>query len=384
MARAAHPSNLPRYAVPLLALASLPAMGCSFFKSLVGANTVDFEGAEVKSVGVDLRRQQKTICPREPVQMAVFIEAQLKGDKEPKRFETWQGRGHLVNKNDKIDFKELVFQSDLGRFDEEGWFTPVPDVLTSVGREFELHTILKKQPDKFSLMTHYKPDYTCLTGGGGSGSPGSSGSAGASGSSGGSGGSGSPGSNGGAGPHVEVFATMVKTKFYDRLVAIKIDGDAHDFLLFSPEQTISITATGGPGGSGGAGGAGGRGTNGSAGSPGGNGGPGGHGGNGGHGGAGGPGGTVRVMFDNRFSEIADMIKIDVSGGPGGAGGSPGPGGSGGSGGQGLNGAPSGSQGPSGASGSGGSSGAPGPKGQASTKPAKVNSQFSAMTGVTIL
>ena len=51
---------------------------CVVFRSLAGKNTLDLEGADVRSMGVDIRKREKTICPRERVQMAVFADLVLK------------------------------------------------------------------------------------------------------------------------------------------------------------------------------------------------------------------------------------------------------------------------------------------------------------------
>src|SRR5580700_2722849 len=156
----------PTFAAAVLCLAFTPA--CGFLKSIVGVNTVDLKEADIKTMGVDLRRPQKTICPREPVQMAVFIEAKLKGEDQPKKYETWVGKG-FVRKNDKLSFDDFAFHSDLGTFDPQGWFTPATDLTASIDKEFELLTVLKARPDKFSIPTKYKPDYDCITSGGGAG-----------------------------------------------------------------------------------------------------------------------------------------------------------------------------------------------------------------------
>src|SRR5690606_25177686 len=143
---------------------------------------------------------------------------------------------------------------------------------------------------------------------------GSSTSPGGAGGDGGSGTPGGQGTDGAPGPHIVAYATMVKTPFYDRLVAIAIEGDAEDFLLVPEGQPISLHATGGGGGPGGAGGVGGHGGRGGSGNPGGQGGKGGAGGSGGSGGNGGAGGTIELVYDARFGEIASQIKLDVSGG----------------------------------------------------------------------
>ncbi|MGH7296033.1 MAG: hypothetical protein ACRELB_13915, partial [Polyangiaceae bacterium] len=372
----------------LVALGGTALPGCHFFNRLLGKDTVDLSKADIKSMSVDIRKERKTICPREQVQMAVFADLIPDGEKDKKSYETWAGRGS-VNKNDKLDFVDFAFQSDLGAFDKDGWFQPKADLLATTDKEFEIKTVFKKQPDKFSFTMKYKPDYQCIKGGGKGGEAGNDGSSGpsgegghdgqlgsdsqsgGSGTQGGAGGPGGDGGNGGAGPHIVGYATMVKTPFYDKLIAIKLTGDVQDLLLAPVDQPIVIQAVGGPGGTGGPGGSGGHGGAGGGGNPGGEGGSGGQGGNGGKGGIGGQGGSIDFTFDARFPEIANSIHLDVSGGPGGDAGPSGHGGSGGGGGNGIT--PSGStqsaqsgqhgnEGPGGASGSGGQKG---PDGHAS-------------------
>ena len=102
-------------------------------RRLAGNDTISLEKAEVKSMAVDLRRQNKTICPREAVQMAVFAEVVLEGDKSAKQVETWAGHGD-VNKNDKLDFVDFAFHSEQGKFDRDGWFAPNPDLRATVAK----------------------------------------------------------------------------------------------------------------------------------------------------------------------------------------------------------------------------------------------------------
>jgi hypothetical protein len=393
--------------VSLIALSA----GCGFFRRLAGNDVISLEKAEVKSMSVDLRRQNKTICPRESVQMAIFAEIVLEGDKQGKQVETWAGRGD-VNKNDKLDFADFAFHSEQGNFDRDGWFTPSSNVLLTAGKEFQIKSVFRRRPDKFTFTTTYKPDYTCIKAAGAAsaaGHDGQSGSAGASGSqgkmgssssaggAGGDGGNGTPGgqgTDGSPGPHITAYATMVKTPFYDRLVAITIEGDAQDFILVPEGQPVTLHASGGAGGNGGPGGPGGQGGSGGSGNPGGHGGKGGQGGNGGTGGSGGPGGTIELMVDARFAELRNQIKLDVSGGSAGSGGGGGAGGAAGAGGSGMT--PSGTSGqspppaqagPAGAEGPRGSSGTngrPGPDGKASVKPGDVKAKFGASAEVTIL
>jgi hypothetical protein len=375
--------------------------GCSFFKTLAGTNTIDLAKAEVKSMSVDIRKDQKTICPREPVQMAVFAEVLLEGQPQAASFETWQGRGN-VNKNDRLDFPDFAFHSPQGSFDEDGWFIPNPDLLATVATEFELTTAYKRRPDKFTFTMTYKPDYGCVRNGGAKpahggmgmtgtsgpdgkeGSYGSDSTRGGDGTDGGSGSPGGSGNSGGQGARIEVVATMVRTEFYDKLVAVRLSGGMEDFLLFHPEQVLTISATGGAGGPGGNGGNGGQGGRGGSGNPGGNGGHGGPGGNGGNGGNGGTGGEIQLTFDSRFGELSQLIRLDVTGGPGGSPGQGGGGGRAGSGGTGLGQGMMGSSGSDGSSGNPGAMGQSGTPGNASARAGEVGAAFDGITGITVL
>lgn len=378
-----------RHAVIAMALFASSATGCAACRRLSGEDTINLDKSDVKSMAVDIRRKQKTICPREPVQMAVFMEVTLDGDKAHKQVETWAGRGS-VNKNDKLDFTDFAFASAQGQFDQHGWFTPNPNILFTAGRELEIRTVYKRRPDKFSFTTSYKPDYGCIKDTGHDGQPGGPGSAGGSG-----GGAGSNGADGQGGPRFQVFATIVKTAFYDRVVALEVTGDANEILLVPEDQPFTIHAAGGAGGNGGQGGQGTTGAAGVSGNPGGRGGNGGPGGHGGNGGRGGPGGTVDLVYDARFKDLASQIKMDVKGGNGGAPGSGGAGGQGGPGGQGITPPPSkpgeyvapaqnGSPGSPGAQGGSGAPGEPGPNGRATLNYGDAKGRFSRYSELTPL
>jgi hypothetical protein len=376
--------------------------GCGFLKSLAGKNSVDLEGAEVQTMSVDIRRDKKTICPREPVQMAVFLDVVLKGEKEKKPFETWQGKAG-ASKNDKLEFSDFAFHSDQGAFDDDGWFSPTADLRATLAKELAIKTVYKKRPDKFSFDLTFKPDYGCIEGAGrrgASGAAGPSGGAGATGregqlatstSAGGpgsDGGSGNPGGNGGDGadgPRVKAFVTKVKTPFYDQLVAVRLQGDIDDLLLFPIDKPIKISANGGDGGPGGAGGPGGNGGRGGGGNPGGRGGNGGKGGDGGTAGKGGKGGEIEVIVDSRQGDLQSLLKIDVSGGKGGDAGPSGRGGGRGSGGgpigQGAQRGNDGAEGPGGAAGRGGP---PGAAGRSDVKTGAIGDAFAGIDGLVVL
>jgi len=390
----------------------LSSTGCGACRRLAGTDTILLEKAEVKSMSVDIRRAQKTVCPRQPVQMAVFADVVLEGAGAPRACETWQGRGQ-VNKNDKLDFTEFAFHTEQGTIDRDGWLAPTPDLLLTAGKEIEVKTVYRRRPDKFTFTTSYKPDYACITDGaeggraghaGPSGSDGAAGRSGASSSgsgSGGDGGDGAPGNpggtgeTGGPGPRLVVYATMVKTAFYERLVAIEVEGDRSDLLLAPEGQVVTIHASGGPGGSGGHGGHGGAGGSGGSGNPGGKGGRGSQGGAGGPGGNGGPGGAIQYLYDARFSQLKGLVRLDVAGGGGGPGGGPGQAGSGGSGGSGISpshvgsGPPppparSGAAGSDGTVGNGGPHGTAGPDGESSARPGPAKEKIGRHPELTVL
>ena len=172
----------------VLALGSFT--GCTLWKKLMGTNTVDLSKAEVKTMAVDIRKERKTICPREHVQMAIFAEVVLEGEKEAKKYETWMGEDG-ANKNDKLDFPDFAFHSDQGSFNNVGWFAPSTSMLSTIDKEFEIKTVYKRRPDQFSFTTKYKPDYQCIKGAGKGGQSGASGPSGDGGKQGNSGQSGS-------------------------------------------------------------------------------------------------------------------------------------------------------------------------------------------------
>jgi hypothetical protein len=388
--------RLVRFAPALLSpLLASAATGCAFFRSLQGLNTVNLQGAEVVKMGVDIRKDQKTICPREKTQMAVFLDAKLKGEGQAKSFETWAGPPG-TSRNGKLDFNDFAFNSALGSFDADGFFTPLPDVRASVGKEFTIKAVYRARPDKFSFDLSFKPDYACIrtasfAGNAGpagesgrSGSPGETGryggkDPGGKGGPGGAGSSGGAGGDGGDGPRLQAFVTFVKTPYYPKLLAVRIRGERDDLLLAPPDRPFVIEAVGGPGGDGGSGGPGGSGGDGGAGTPGGEGGNGANGGDGGTGGRGGHGGDVQIFYDASFPELVDLVKANVAGGTAGR-----PGGGGSAGNKGNGGAGTGSgaaskpgaNGSSGAAGRGGAAGASGPAGRSDSRPGDVIAQVS--------
>jgi len=385
-----------RTSVVVLILCVLSVTSCSFFKSIMGTNTVMLDELEVVSMSVDIRKKQKTICPYERTQMAVFVTVKNPdGENKTIDYETWQGDPGGRH-NDMLDFSNFAFHSEQGSFDESGYFIPAGGALATLQNEYEIDIVLLKQPDKFSFHTSYKPDYDCMQGlafmgeSGMSGAAGAPGRRGQNGSSGGEGpgtdgtdgGPGSPGGNGQPGrdgDSVTAWATMVKTAFYDNLMALKVKSSrGTEFYLVNPEQVVPISVAGGHGGNGGPGGSGGSGGDGGSGKPGGNGGNGGIGGVGGSGGAGGNGGTIELAVDARFPELRNRFQLYAEAGMGGA---AGPGGSGGMGGYGAAG---GNRGVSGHNGSDGQSGQPGQPGRTGVRMADVSGEFGGIEGMELL
>jgi hypothetical protein len=376
--------------MPTVGLMVLLLGACTAYKSLVGENTVSLQGAEVVSMQADIRRPVKKICPREPVQMWVRVEAKLEDQNSPARFETWAG-DRQARRNGFLDFGNFVFASGQGTVDEHGWYQPRRDMLATVDRGYEIQTSFRYRPDRLSETLRFEPEYDCVREGGGIGASGDRGRDGRNGQPGfyrgyvgqpgEPGGPGQEGGDGGQGPRLRAYATLVRTRFYPRLMAIRIEGSESDFLLALPDTSVTLMARGGPGGTGGDGGDGGSGAQGGTGRPGGPGGPGGSGGPGGNGGSGGDGGSIELVYDSRFPELERQIRPDVSGGPAGAGGSGGSGGNGGAGGSGREGARSGSRGPSGVAGGSGYSGRAGATGSASARAGSVADRFRNLPGI---
>ncbi len=99
-------------------------------------------------------------------------EVTLEGEKAPKPVETWVGH-QGANKNDKLELTELAFHGEQGTFDADGWFTPSPSLPQTAGKEFEIKSVYKGRPDKFSFATAVQLDVA----GGGPGNPGNPGAA---------------------------------------------------------------------------------------------------------------------------------------------------------------------------------------------------------------
>ncbi len=352
---------------------------CSFEIALTP--TVRMEKWNVSTITVALRSDKASICPREPVQLAVFADADHRKRDKHKRLETWAGKrgggfGH-------VGFEEFSYRVSGGEINPRtGWFIPDRDMLATAARGFAFEVTYKREPDVAPASVRFPPAYDCVSWLGGSGrggddgvsgsagAPGSSGSwggdsrAGGSGGEGTSGSGGSSGQDGAAGPNVVARAMLVRTPFHGNVVLVALEGDVRDRILFDPARPLQLVAQGGTGGRGGSGGAGGDGGGGGDGRPGGAGGSGGNGGDGAAGGRGGPGGSITLIVDAAHPQLERAFVLSAPGGDGGDGGRAGAAGAGGAGGS-AKGEDS-SAGASGSSGSAGRAGASGPAGAIGT------------------
>ncbi|WP_394835658.1 hypothetical protein [Pendulispora rubella] len=340
--------------------------------------------ASTRSVTVELRKSSQTICPRAPVQVSVLVDG-----REAKK----EARTSL----------DVAFRSRQGAFDENGFFTPHTGLRPTIAAPYEITAEFGPRPAEFSFVASYKPDYACIrtAGHGGAlgtrGSDGDDGARGSAGSDGGTYGDGRPGDAGGrgrsgdsgadgaAGPHIVAYTTFVATPFYEKLLAVKLEGDVEDFVLAPADRVLVLDASGGAGGAGGAGGHGGSGGKGGNGGlrngNGGDGGNGGAGGDGGNGGRGGAGGLLEIVYDARFPELLSLLSADVSGGRGGAAGNSGPGGNLGFGGSGR--FTSGQWGIRGGEGRTGDPGKAGAPGVTMKRAASVEPSFAGIEGLTV-
>lgn len=338
-----------------LTVALASASGCAFITKLTSAGgadasafTVDMERYEVKSIALSSLGPGDKICPDAKVTFKVTAKVIDKKKAAEQTLETADPKGSANDARGKMDLTEFALAARGGRI-EEGIFAATADPFAALlGFDVKATYRLDKTRE---TTRHFAPDYSCLAaigGAGASGSPGRSGGTGASG--GGVGRPGGPGGPGGPGPRIVAHVSIVETPLYDRVGIIRVSGDTEQLTLFDLSAGITVAARGGDGGSGGPGGSGGQGAD-----PQGRGGPG---GDGGDGGPGGDGGQVLVVLDDRYPELAQSVRVDVSGGSPGEGG---PGGRGGSGSpartpcSGCKTIPAGQVGPNGPSGAAGSS-----------------------------
>lgn len=333
--------------------------------------------------------KQPGLCPGQPGKLFVTATVQ------------WPG-GHPVMRSlgsdvDSLDPAAFSVTGPLIRGDSKASLFPDPNLTNSIETGFEATVVYTPEP-RFTFHETWKPEYSCFHGvaenggGGGQGSSGGYGESGSQGRNGGPGGHGERGGNGTNGGVIKARVTLVSTKFYDKLIAVSVNGG---FFLVPVENGVTFAAVGGPGGRGGSGGSGGRGGdqptksveetddngnkttvtvgNGSVGN-------GGNGGNGGYGGDGGNGGVVEVIYDAAFPELERLISVDVDGGTGGEGGDGGTPGEGGH----SSATRGAQQGVPGGSGQSGGPGRPGQPGRAVVTAGAVTRYFSTIRGIKIV
>lgn len=304
----------------LAAAGLLCSGGCAFITGLAGAGgadssafTVDMEGYDVKKIGLtrpDATDAKAGICPGTSVKFKVTADAVYKKKNERTMLETADAESSGKDARGKMDLTEFALAARGGSI-ENGVFTASSDPFAAL-LGYDVKATFRLDKTKV-VSRHYAPEYSCLSAVGVSGPSGSSGDSGQTGEqNGGAGGAGGPGEPGGPGPQLTVHASIIETPLYEKVGIIKVSGGAEQLSVFDLSAGVLVVANGGSGGSGGYGGRGGQGAKPK--------GAGGSGGPGGNGAAGGDGGQVVVIIDDRFPELADAIRVDVSGGsPGGAG-----------------------------------------------------------------
>lgn len=362
----------------LLAAFTMSSSGCFVVRLIVDAakkRAVRMDKWDVERISLDTG-DATGICPRGELQLSVSADAQHKKRKNKHKTLHTVSADPEASKIGKMSFTEFAFTAQGGSIDPAtGLFRADDDVLATELSGFAITASYARDAKVKPASASLPQIYDCGIAGGSSGTPGDDGDTGkpgddgdhggggsdekpgSSGGDAGDAGNGTDGSNGAAGPNIIAYATIVRTPKHDRLVLVKLEGDASDTMLFDPAQPITLLATGGRGGHGGRGGEGGEGGDGGGGNGGGNGGNGGTGGNGANGGDGGPGGTLELVYDASLPELADIITLDASGGAAGAAGGAGPKGD-----RGFPGNGRGSGGKSGERGTDGSEGAPGSPG----------------------
>ncbi len=319
---------------------------CASLALACGPKTIKVEPNEVRQVLVRPVSGQPIFCPGLP--FAVELVAQMVNGDNCSTSKPGRCSGSSTA---LLDRRQVVVTATDGIFDPQTMtVTPAPDPLTTasglpikgwvVGAEAKL------------ASTTLKPVYGCLATSDYEGAP------------------------SGAGPNLEVAATIIKTPYYPKISLIRIRaGGTVRYVMAPIGQRVQIFARGGPGFPGAygvAGTAGAKGVDGgSSCASGGAGGAGTAGGPGGPGGDGGPGGIILASLDEAFyDELAAQLDLDTPGGdpgPGGPGGSGGAGGEGGRGGssdtkQCPGGGSAGSHGPQGPAGANGMPGRPGSPG----------------------
>jgi hypothetical protein len=164
------------------------ASGCGMMAAVIGSaskRTVNMDKWEMESMRVSLRSDTPdSICPRQPVQMAIFARVQHKKRDKQKQLETWSAAPDKPMRLGKMGFDEFEFASEQGTVDEQGYFSPDPDVLATASSGFEITTTYRGGATPIQEVKRFVPTYECIEVVGGPGAPGRAGSMGATGASG--------------------------------------------------------------------------------------------------------------------------------------------------------------------------------------------------------
>jgi hypothetical protein len=297
--------------------------GCSLFSALGGSSdgsafAANMEKFEVESIDLVFDGNEGSFCPGTSSAFTVIAQAKKKKTGEGVRLETAPNGSNAAQARGKMDLTEFAMEA-RGATVERGMLSTSGDLWqTLLG--FDVRATYRNDKTKV-VEKHFEPVYSCFTGAGSSGASGAEGEGGYPGQEAGQGGGAAgPGGGGGPGPRVVAYVTVVRTPKHSHVGLVKVEGDVEQLTLFDLKTGITVSARGGTGGYGGRGGDGAQGVD-----PQGAGGPGGP---GAQGGPGGDGGEAIVVLDDRYPELASLVRIDVGGG------APGPGGDGGYGGAG--------------------------------------------------
>ena len=133
--------------LPVVALLAVPLAGCPVLDRLSGNATIDLSRAQLRRMNVQLRKPEQTVCPREQVQLGIFLTAVPENGKDEKTFETWVGRG-AVNKNDRLAFTDFSFETAQGQVDKDGWLAPQEQLQATAGQEIAVKVTYN--PSRFS------------------------------------------------------------------------------------------------------------------------------------------------------------------------------------------------------------------------------------------
>lgn len=325
----------------------------------------DVSPAQVKSIRI--LNEERTICPGKSFSLKMEVHT-----KDGKRYETWENARKKAGMVDyslfEVSGAGIVPPKKQGVRRVQTDF----DVLRAAQKGFVLKVNVVGHAD-INTSISLKPTLECkketyfMGPAGRSGQNGRDGSNGSSGSNptqGQNGGNGGQGGNAGVGPDIKVWAGIVKTRYFPRLVVVYAESSTGGKAWLATDKTddgsIKVFTKGGRGGGGGRGGNGGDGGSASFNSN----GPyragygGASGGQGGNGGDGNNGGKAAYFYDKKHPELMKIVTVYTASG---ASGSYGGGGYGGGGGMDSTNRNRGSKGAQGPDGQSGRSGRPGPK-----------------------